>query len=199
MLRTGRFREVILWRQSRGTYRIRGEPMYGVSSVVLHSVPTTSSQVCLCATMPQKTSCSKDSGTVLSCRVSHYFVSFLSNLCHRTLYESKGLEFNDVSHTFLLICPRTDEAKVLLYNFFKDSPATPKQWRLMLNEVSNASSIPNIPAFDETRHASICVEVCCLWLGPFFLRSLMFSGLTVEIFVCRNHSGSEQPLDRRQF
>ena len=69
----------------------------------------------------------------------------------------------------------------------------------MLNEVPNAKGLPNIPTFDKTRHASICIEVRCLRFEPLFPRSLVLSELTVEIFVRRNYPGSEQPLDCRQF
>jgi len=37
--------------------------------------------------------------------------------------------------------------------------ATPNQWRLVLNGVSNADNLSEVPTFDETRHASVCVEV----------------------------------------
>ena len=39
-----------------------------------------------------------------------------------------------------------------------DSTATLNQWRLVLNEVSNRGRLSGVPAFDETRHASVCVE-----------------------------------------
>ena len=55
----------------------------------------------------------------------------------------------------------TDKNKVLLYNFFEDSTATPSQWRLVLNGVFNGDNLSDAPAFDETRHASVCVEVRC--------------------------------------
>ena len=115
---------------------------------------------------------------------------------HRTLHESKGLEFNDVSIDFSHICLITDNTKVLLYNFFGDSTATLSQWRLVLNGISGGKGLSSAPAFDETRHASICVEVgylrseISLRLHPFHL------GLTAEILVRRNYSGSEEPLDR---
>lgn len=80
----------------------------------------------------------------------------------RTLYESKGLEFNDVSLTFLRIFLVADKTKVLLYNFFGDSNATLNQWRLVLNRISEGEGISDAPTFDDTRHASICVEVHCL-------------------------------------
>ena len=38
---------------------------------------------------------------VSSCQVLHSCADFLPDHAHRTLYESKGLEFNDVSSTFL--------------------------------------------------------------------------------------------------
>ena len=81
---------------------------------------------------------------------------------YRTLYESKGLEFNDVGLTFLCVSLTTDETKVLLYNFFEDSNATLNQWRLVLNRISEEDGRFDAPVFDETRHASICVEVHCL-------------------------------------
>ena len=49
--------------------------------------------------------------------------------------------------------------KIILYNFFEDSIASANQWRLVLNEVSDGGSPQGVPAFDETRHASLCVEV----------------------------------------
>ena len=70
---------------------------------------------------------------------------------------------------FFSIYLNTDRTKVLLYNFFKDSTATLNQWRLVLNEVSNRGRLSGAPAFDETRHASVCVEVRCLWSELFFL------------------------------
>jgi hypothetical protein len=118
---------------------------------------------------------------------------------HRTLYESKGLEFNDVSPTFLHIYLVTDGTKVLLYNFFGDSTATLNQWRLVLNGVSDGGDLSDTPTFDETRHASICVEVCYLWPKPSIPSQLMLSGSAVEILVCCNYSGSEKPLDHGQF
>ncbi|KAG6831649.1 hypothetical protein H0H92_008726 [Tricholoma furcatifolium] len=62
-----------------------------------------------------------------------------------TLYDSKGLEFNDV----------------LLYNFFEDSLVPASQWRLLLGADVSDSSIPSTlaPRFDEMRHASLCAEV----------------------------------------
>lgn len=118
---------------------------------------------------------------------------------HRTLHESKGLEFNDVSLTFFSHILITDKTKVLLYNFFKDSTASLNQWRLVLNRVSSGDGISDAPTFDETRHASICVEVCYLWHSLLFPLLFMLSGLIVEILVCCNHSGSEKPLDCGQF
>ena len=79
--------------------------------------------------------------------------------------------------------------------------ATLNQWRLVLNEISNGENLPNVPTFDETRHASICVEVCRLLSELFFpsLSPLTIFGLAVEILVRCNYSGSEQPLDCGQF
>ncbi|KAF9647525.1 hypothetical protein BDM02DRAFT_3187952 [Thelephora ganbajun] len=66
-----------------------------------------------------------------------------------TLYDSKGLEFNDV----------------LLYNFFEDSTATLSQWRLVLNDVEQKDHDYGVPVFDETRHASICSELKFLYVA----------------------------------
>ena len=79
----------------------------------------------------------------------------------RTLYDSKGLEFNDVRSTPPHYGSNTDKNKVLLYNFFEDSTATLSQWRLVLNDVKREDYDHEAPAFDETRHASICSEVNC--------------------------------------
>ncbi|TFK38654.1 hypothetical protein BDQ12DRAFT_96280 [Crucibulum laeve] len=65
-----------------------------------------------------------------------------------TLYDSKGLEFNDV----------------LLYNFFQDSVADHSQWRVVLNEVDNGEHITP-PRFDESRHAAICSELKFLYVA----------------------------------
>ena len=56
----------------------------------------------------------------------------------------------------------------MLYNFFEDSPATANQWRLILNGVADRENLQVAPAFDETRHASICVEVRPSQHKPFF-------------------------------
>ncbi|KAJ7356587.1 hypothetical protein DFH08DRAFT_1075732 [Mycena albidolilacea] len=63
-----------------------------------------------------------------------------------SLNESKGLEFNDV----------------LLYNFFEDSGATEKQWRVVLNLVANG---PPAPALDNMRHATVCTELKFLYVA----------------------------------
>ena len=65
---------------------------------------------------------------------------------HRTLYESKGLRFNDVGPNFLCVYCVTDEIKVLLYDFFKDSTVTLNQWCLVLHGVLDGDNLwcPNI-------------------------------------------------------
>ncbi|KAN0138675.1 hypothetical protein V8E53_003663, partial [Lactarius tabidus] len=67
-----------------------------------------------------------------------------------TLYESKGLEFNDV----------------LLYNFFEDSTVDVAQWRVVLNAIDRAKreKIP-APTFDENRHAGVCSELKFLYVA----------------------------------
>ena len=71
-----------------------------------------------------------------------------SKVCSRTLYESKGLEFNDVGPHPAGISKFFNATQVLVYNFFKDSTANVNQWRLVMRGDP-----------DETRHASICMEV----------------------------------------
>ncbi|KAK0506463.1 hypothetical protein EDD18DRAFT_32642 [Armillaria luteobubalina] len=68
-----------------------------------------------------------------------------------TVYESKGLEFNDV----------------LLYNFFADSSADLAQWRVVLNAIEeNKQDLKNPPPrFDHIRHASICNELKSLYVA----------------------------------
>ena len=69
----------------------------------------------------------------------------------------------------------------------------------MLDGIVDGEELSDAPSFDETRHASICVEVRC-WLSElFFPPPLMSSWPAVEVLVRRNHSGSEQPLDYGQF
>ncbi|KAI0089831.1 hypothetical protein BDY19DRAFT_992789 [Irpex rosettiformis] len=65
-----------------------------------------------------------------------------------TLYESKGLEFNDV----------------LLYNFFEDSTVDVGQWRVILNALPNHNDI-KCPIFDETRHSGVCRELKFLYVA----------------------------------
>ncbi|QRV93433.1 UvrD-like helicase carboxy-terminal domain protein [Ceratobasidium sp. AG-Ba] len=65
-----------------------------------------------------------------------------------TLYESKGLEFDDV----------------LLYNFFEDSTPTASTWRVVLHGLTGVDAGP-IPRFDEIRHAVICTELKNLYVG----------------------------------
>ncbi|KAI0791850.1 hypothetical protein C8Q75DRAFT_57350 [Abortiporus biennis] len=64
-----------------------------------------------------------------------------------TIYDSKGLEFDDV----------------LLYNFFEDSPVQLARWRVVLNAI--ASDEGGCPRFDEVRHASVCRELKFLYVA----------------------------------
>ncbi|RXW14070.1 hypothetical protein EST38_g11783 [Candolleomyces aberdarensis] len=67
-----------------------------------------------------------------------------------TLYESKGLEFDDV----------------LLYKFFEDSPVDLSQWRVVLNLVGPLTKRSvNVPRFDEARHAGVCSELKFLYVA----------------------------------
>ena len=84
----------------------------------------------------------------------------------RTLYESKGLEFNDVGCCivcseilYVLISKQPCDFQVVLYNFFHDSTLDVSQWRVILNAVDLGELVPK---FDEMRHAPICSEVRAL-------------------------------------
>src|SRR6266849_444470 len=89
-------------------------------------------------------------------------INMESDTSYRTLYESKGLEFNDVGYlSSTLLCPRVNTfIQVLLYDFFEDSSVDVAQWRVVLNAISRAQRerIP-APNFDENRHAGVCAEV----------------------------------------
>ncbi|KAI0770957.1 hypothetical protein BD413DRAFT_613484 [Trametes elegans] len=67
-----------------------------------------------------------------------------------TLYESKGLEFNDV----------------LLFNFFEDSTVDLSQWRVVLNALPpNLRTNHPAPRFDESRHSGVCRELKFLYVA----------------------------------
>ncbi|KAF8838026.1 hypothetical protein BDN67DRAFT_972122 [Paxillus ammoniavirescens] len=73
-----------------------------------------------------------------------------------TLYESKGLEFNDV----------------LLYNFFEDSTVDLSRWRVVLGAIeagAECEGFSNLhaPPFerDEGRYAGVCSELKLLYVG----------------------------------
>ncbi|KAK0198135.1 hypothetical protein F5146DRAFT_995722 [Armillaria mellea] len=74
-----------------------------------------------------------------------------SNKLAKTIYESKGLEFNDV----------------LLYDFFADSVTGPTPWRVVLNAIDESNQDPKNPPprFDSVRHASICNELKSLYVA----------------------------------
>ncbi|KAG0703072.1 hypothetical protein DFH29DRAFT_804090 [Suillus ampliporus] len=65
-----------------------------------------------------------------------------------TLYESKGLEFDDV----------------LLYNFFEDSGIDALRWRVVLNGVEGQGYTPDFYR-DEIRYVGICNELKLLYVG----------------------------------
>ncbi|GJE94213.1 hypothetical protein PsYK624_103810 [Phanerochaete sordida] len=67
-----------------------------------------------------------------------------------TLYESKGLEFNDV----------------LLYNFFEDSTVELSQWRVVLNALDDSlKKRLKCPQFDDARHSGVCRELKFLYVA----------------------------------
>lgn len=98
-----------------------------------------------------------------------------------TLYEAKGLEFNDV----------------LLYDFFADSMAALSEWRVVLNEIDdNKRGHISAPRFDESRHALLCSEVSYDLL-PFRLFYLKITSLSAEIVIRRHHACPFPCLDFR--
>ncbi|TCD65379.1 hypothetical protein EIP91_002743 [Steccherinum ochraceum] len=64
-----------------------------------------------------------------------------------TLYESKGLEFDDV----------------LLYNFFEDSTVDLAMWSVILNALPQP--LHHCPRFDKTRYGGVCHELKCLYVA----------------------------------
>ncbi|KAH6917678.1 hypothetical protein BKA70DRAFT_1556138 [Coprinopsis sp. MPI-PUGE-AT-0042] len=74
-----------------------------------------------------------------------------------TLYDSKGLEFDDV----------------LLYQFFEDSTLDLSRWRVLLNLLPGQMA----PKFDDVRHAGLCSEGKLLLGLPLEQRQLMSSQL----------------------
>ena len=75
-----------------------------------------------------------------------------------TIYESKGLEFNDVRHDNPQVDPYVIEfhLQVLLYNFFEDSTLGTTQWRHLQKQDSDNQ---NVARFDPTEHVGLCTEV----------------------------------------
>ncbi|KAH7885020.1 hypothetical protein F5I97DRAFT_1811384, partial [Phlebopus sp. FC_14] len=68
-----------------------------------------------------------------------------------TLYDSKGLEFNDV----------------ILYNFFESSSAQISQWRIVLNVLEDGESKEHAVSLPigETKYGVICSELKRLYVG----------------------------------
>ncbi|KAG7099943.1 hypothetical protein E1B28_001736 [Marasmius oreades] len=64
-----------------------------------------------------------------------------------TIYESKGLEFNDV----------------LIYNFFEDSNAEFARWRVILNAIDKFPA--SLPKLDNNKHATIWLELKFLYVA----------------------------------
>jgi len=94
------------------------------------------------------------------CQVLRFCVSCLPDPCPQDSVREQGPRIQRCqSHFFFHIYPIADKTKVLLYNFFMDSTATLNQWRLVLNGIFDGEGFSDAPTFDETRHASICVEV----------------------------------------
>ena len=52
-----------------------------------------------------------------------------------------------------------DNLQVLVYHFFGDSPANASKWQLVMGGITDGMCDVTVPKFDETKHASICVEV----------------------------------------
>ncbi|KZT08921.1 uncharacterized protein LAESUDRAFT_675409 [Laetiporus sulphureus 93-53] len=67
-----------------------------------------------------------------------------------TIYESKGLEFNDV----------------LLYNFFADSTVELSQWRIVFNALPDERKAKyKAPQFDDSRHNGVCRDLKSLYVA----------------------------------
>ena len=84
----------------------------------------------------------------------------ISSSIPRTIYDSKGLEFDDVRRGLTILCSdrflRGDPfPQVLLYNPFEDSTVGYDEWSMLLNEVAGQRA----PQFDGARFSGICREV----------------------------------------
>ncbi|KAJ2931128.1 hypothetical protein H1R20_g5904, partial [Candolleomyces eurysporus] len=83
-----------------------------------------------------------------------------------TLYESKGLEFDDVKFVLQRQACTDRISQVLLYKFFEDSTVDLSQWRVVLNLVEPPTEHSgNVPRFDEARHAGVCSELKFLYVA----------------------------------
>ena len=149
--------------------------------------------------MLQRTGCDKSLGIVLSCQPLCSCIDCLPDLRTQDPIREQGTRIQRCQFYSSSNSPITDKTKVLLYNFFEDSTATPNQWRLVLNGISNRDNLSGVPTFDEVRHAIVCAEVGSLLLEASLSSPLTLSGLVVEITVRCSYSGSEQSVDRGQF
>lgn len=143
--------------------------MYGVLFVILHRLNTFHIGILVRNDVVKDRLQKRLRGSLIMSGLTFLRQFVLSDLCPQDLVREQRPRIQRCQFRFFLrftLLPT--KTKVLLYNFFKDSTATLNQWRLVLNGVPDGGNLPNTPTFDETRHASICVEVCCLRLEPFF-------------------------------
>lgn len=154
------------------------------------------------ATRLRARDCALKSETSVSFCTLHNYCSGIASLIkyyHRTLYESKGLEFNDVGFVISDRLRSVAHAfrQVLLFNFFEDSTADVSQWRVVLNAVPpEQRGKLSAPRFDEARHSGICREVRHLELAK---TSIVLITSVAQVPVRRDYEGSQEPLDCRLF
>lgn len=90
--------------------------------------------------------------------------------------------------------------KVLLYNFFEDSPVDLSQWRVILNALPEVekNSQP-APRFDDARHNGVCREVKrCVFMYSRLLTNLRIR-LVAKISICRHYKSAKESVDSRLF
>jgi hypothetical protein len=82
--------------------------------------------------------------------------------------------------------------KVLVLNFFGDSPLEVSQWRLVLAMADkNVTENVGVPRFDQIRHAGLCSEVR---VCPSVLKTVTHH-CSAQIALCGDHESSQKPLD----
>lgn len=116
----------------------------------------------------------------------------------RTIYESKGLEFDDVSAvaTSSASCCQfiLTSAQVLLYKFFEDSKVRLSQWRIVLDLLGGSQHVGAARFWIDGEHYTcVCAEARILNVPT----TWYIDELSAEIPICRHHSVAQESMDHR--